>query len=458
MLTSDDTIAAIATASGEAGIAIIRISGPDAHAIADAIFSGDKRPSDMAGNTFTFGRIHGPQAAGNIIDEAILLVYRAPRSFTREHVVEIQSHGGRLCAQRILHAALTCGARLADPGEFTRRAFLNGRIDLLQAEAVADLIRAQSDRAASAAVEQLSGRLSSTFNDLYDDLIALAADIEATLDFAEEELPETTMPEIERRTQLILDALSRLLATWEEGHLLREGALVVISGQPNVGKSTLMNALLGKNRAIVTEIAGTTRDTIEEQLVLGGIPLRLVDTAGIRNIDCVVEQEGIRRACASMESADINIHMLDASIPLAQQDTRLVSKLDPRRSIILLNKTDLGQVFPPQDLPAGYDICHAALLKGDGAERLRQSLLAKLHIQSGAPPQAVISERHRTLAEAALENVHAAKALIDDGGGDAPLLASQALREALETLGTITGRTYSDELLDAVFSRFCIGK
>ncbi|MDA1044515.1 MAG: tRNA uridine-5-carboxymethylaminomethyl(34) synthesis GTPase MnmE [Verrucomicrobia bacterium] len=458
MFSNDDTIAAIATAPGEAGIAIIRISGPDAHRIADALFRSKARPSEMAGNTFAFGHIHAPQQSDALLDEAILLVYRAPNSFTREHVVEIQSHGGSVAAQRILRATLDSGARLADPGEFTRRAFLNGRIDLLQAEAVADLIRARSDRAAGAALEQLSGRLSSAFNALYDDLIALAADIEATLDFAEEELPETTMPEIAQRTYPILKALTRLLDGWEEGHLLRDGARVVISGRPNVGKSTLMNALLGKNRAIVTAVAGTTRDTIEEQLVLNGIPLRLVDTAGIRDIDCVVEQEGIRRARDSMENADINIHMLDASTPIERQDLDMISKLDPRKTLILLNKTDLGQAIRPQDVPVAYETCRAALLKGEGARELLAALSAKLHIQPGSLPHAVISERHRNLARSALTHIQAAKTLIDGRNGDAPLLASQALREALETLGTITGRTYCNELLDAVFSRFCIGK
>lgn len=454
----DDTIAAITTAPGEAGIAIVRLSGTNARAIADALFRGRQGVNDMGANTFAFGHIIADGDSDNVLDEVILLVYRAPHSYTCEDVVEIQAHGGSVSARRILRAVLAAGARLAEPGEFTRRAFLNGRLDLLQAEAVADLIRARSDRAADAALEQLTGRLSDAFNDIYDGTIILAADIEATLDFVEEELPETTMSDLSARLSLVRNALTDLLATWEEGHLLRDGALVVISGQPNVGKSTLMNALLGKDRAIVTDVAGTTRDTIEEQMILDGIPLRLVDTAGIREVDCVVEQEGIRRAHASIDSADINIHMLDASTSAQAQDFDMVQRLDPQRTIVIFNKTDLGQSLQRDTLDPAIASCACSLLTGDGILLVTEALRTQLHVQHGTPPHAVISERHRALADSALAHIRSAGTLLESNTGDAPVFAGQALREALDALGTVTGRAYSSELLDTIFSRFCVGK
>jgi tRNA modification GTPase len=458
MLIHDDTIAAIATAPGEAGVSITRVSGPKAFAIAETLFDGKTRPSEMAGNSFAYGRFHAADEDKATLDEVILLAYRAPHSYTRDDVVEIQSHGGSVSARRILRAVLEAGARMAEPGEFTRRAFLNGRLDLLQAEAVADLIRARSDRAAGAAVEQLTGSLSDAFNQIYDNLITVAADIEATLDFAEEELPEETLPALSARLRDVVLALEDLLATWEEGHLLRDGALVVISGQPNVGKSTLMNALLGKSRAIVTDMAGTTRDTIEEHLVVDGVPLRLVDTAGIRDVDCVIEKEGIRRARASMQSADINIHMLDASQALDTQDADMLQRLEPQRTIIVLNKSDLGNRVDTDALPPDMARCHCALRSGEGLQPLTDALAAHLHVQHNAPPHAVISERHRDLVRSALGDTKSALQQLEEGGGDAPILTSQAMREALETLGTVTGRAYSEALLDTVFSRFCIGK
>ena len=454
-----DTIAAIATAVGEAGIAIVRLSGQTSLAIADRVFRGSgAAPSERPGAAFIYGHVQSPATAGGEdLDEVILLIYRAPHSYTREDVVEIQGHGGRACAARILRAVLDAGARPAEPGEFTRRAFLNGRIDLLQAEAVADLIRARSNRAASAAMEQLEGGLSSAITSIYDELVDVAGGIEAALDFPEEELPESVSGESGEKLGRAVSRMRDLLATWEEGHLLRDGALIVISGKPNVGKSTLLNRLLGMDRAIVTDIAGTTRDTIEEQLVLDGIPLRLVDTAGLRDVECVVEREGVRRAQSSIRDADINIHVIDCSVPLDGEAVESLRSLTPGKSIIILNKTDLGVTVTPDDIPSITAIpCN--LLEGDDVGAIKAALVEQIGSRHFGPPHAVISERHRQSVQNVLNLSTEALSLHESSRGDAAPLMASAIRAALDELGTITGRVYTNELLNNIFSRFCIGK
>ena len=286
------------------------------------------------------------------LDEVLLLIMRSPQSYTAEDVIELQGHGGNVAAKRILRRALDAGARMAEPGEFTKRAFINGRIDLLQAEAVLDLVHAGSDRAAAAAIEQLEGKLSCSFNEIYDSLVSVAADLEATLDFPDDELPESTMPELSRRlNDSRILRIGNLISTWDEGHILREGALVVISGKPNVGKSTMMNTLLGRDRAIVSQIPGTTRDTIEERYVLDGIPLRLVDTAGLRETQCEIEQEGVRRARAQLQKADLHLYLVDASTPLDDDDRDHLAALKSEKCVVVLNKSDLGRVVLPDQIP-----------------------------------------------------------------------------------------------------------
>jgi tRNA modification GTPase len=448
-----DTIAAVSTAPGSAGIAIVRLSGPQSLSITDGLIecSGDP-PSLRPGGTFLHGRI---VSNGAEVDEAIILIFRTPRSYTRDDVVEIQGHGGRAAAERLLQAVLDAGARMAEPGEFTRRAFLNGRIDLVQAEAVADLIRARSDRAAAAAVEQLEGRLSARLDTLYDHLMAAAADLEASLDFDEGELPPSVLANTERRLRATEQEIAALLDTWEEGHLLRDGARVVIAGQPNVGKSTLMNRLLGKERSIVTHLPGTTRDTIEETLVLGGIQMRLIDTAGLRDSSCLVEQQGVTRATDSIEQADIVLYLIDASQSVTEKDCAQLETLKPEGTVLVQNKSDLlsGQVEPP-DSRFETVICSAA--EDIGIDHVRDTLKARLG-QLDTPPHAVISERHRALLAGAHELIEDARKLAHQ---DDTLLvpAADMLRAALDMLGTITGRTYTTELLDTIFSRFCIGK
>ncbi len=455
--SSQETIAAIATAPGEAGIAIVRISGPEALRVADALVRTRPAPSQAVPRCVLHGHVHG-RGEDAPIDEVLVLVFRAPHSYTREDVVEIQGHGGRAVAARILRATLDAGARLAEPGEFTRRAFLNGRLDLLQAEAVGDLIHAQSDRAASGAIRQLDGCLSILYNDIYDLLICTNSDLEASIDFSQEELPETIPVEIRRRIDDARARLENLLSTWHDGHLLREGALVVIAGEPNAGKSTLMNQLLGRDRSIVTPIPGTTRDTIEEGLTIRGILVRLVDTAGLREIDCPIEQEGIRRATGMVARADLTLLMLDGSVPLSAENKERLERSDPGTTLAILNKRDLGCRVEPGMLPGGLTALPVSLLSPADVELVRAAIAEALALHADDTAQVTISERHKVSTEAALEAVKEAGALMERTDVDGSLLAAQALRVALQELGAVTGREYATELLDRIFSRFCIGK
>jgi tRNA modification GTPase len=454
--SDDDTIAALATAPGEAGVCIVRVSGPHALAVADAAFRGSGAPpSSRPGYSLLHGQVVG--ADGTPLDEALLLVFRAPRSYTREDVVEFQGHGGGACARRILRRALEAGARVAEPGEFTRRAFLNGRIDLVRAEAVLDLIRAQSDRAAAAALDQLEGGLSRRLNTLYDTLLAAAARVEATLDFPEDDLPPGLTATLAREVADARAQAGALLAGWDEGHRLREGALVVISGKPNAGKSTLLNALLGRERAIVSATPGTTRDSLEEPLTLGGLPLRLVDTAGLRAADCDIEREGIRRARDLMERADLHLHVLDASLPLDDEARAQLATLPPERTLLILNKTDLGRVAQP---PPHLSALPAALREGRGLPEIQSALRERLVGQAdlSARPQAVIGERHRGELLAARAELDTAIALLAAGREDLLAPAAAHLRGALVALDRLVGRQAGEAILDQVFGRFCIGK
>ena len=452
-LYNPDTIAAIATPPGEGGVGIVRISGPGVWEIADAMFQPlDKQPvSARDHGTFAYGKV--TDSAGDELDTGLALVMREPRSYTREDVVEIQGHGGAVGMRRILRRCLEAGARMAEPGEFTKRAFLNGRIDLLQAEGIFDMIRARSDRAASAAMEQMEGKLSRHFEVIYDAFLEVAANLETTLDFVEDELPDEVYSGIAQLLDETFQTLDNLLDTWDEGRLLREGARVVILGRPNAGKSTLLNRLLGFDRAIVSSTAGTTRDTIEEGFVLDGIPLRIIDTAGLRQTDDAIEAEGIRRAEAHSEEAHLSIYLIDASEPLHEEDRLRLEKLDPARSLILLNKVDLGKQV---DL-VGVE---ASLISGDGIEDLKRAM-AKT-IENGAdlqaPPHAVISERHRHLLIQSHAEANQARAFLSENVEENAVLAVEHLRTALDCLGQVTGRVYHEELLDNIFSRFCIGK
>jgi tRNA modification GTPase len=453
-----DTIAAIITPPGEGGVAIVRVSGPQAHAIADQIFRcRPPLPSARLAHTFVYGQIHD---AEELVDEGLLLIWHAPASYTREDVIELQCHGGGPSATRVLRACLHAGARPAEPGEFTRRAFLNGRIDLLQAEAIMDLVRAHSTRAQAAALEQLEGGLSHKFNRLYDQLLLVAAQLEATLDFPEDELPPSVLPRIRREIESAETGIHELLATWNEGHLLRDGALVVLSGKPNVGKSTLLNALLGHERAIVSDTPGTTRDSLEEEYLLDGIPLRLVDTAGLRESADPIERQGIARTRRYLERADLHVHLIDLSQPADAESLDALARLDPAKSVLVRNKRDLPRMFHVEQWP-DVPAVDTALARGEGLDELKAALRQRLagSVDLSARPHAVISERHRHVLLLAKRELAPLKALLQGENGEEGLvLAVPSLREALKALGQATGREYHEDLLDQVFSSFCIGK
>ena len=455
MSNRNNTIAAIATAPGPAGIAIIRISGPEAFSIADQVFRcKPPTPSKRPAMQIIYGHIVDGEKD---IDEALLLPFRAPASYTREDIVELHVHGGSISARTALQLILHRGARAAEPGEFTRRAFLSGRIDLLQAEAVMDLIAAKSQRAAAAAVEQLEGHLSKSFDEIYDNLITVSADLEAQLDFDEDELPARTTEDLLLRLGLARKQLEALLSTWEEGHRLREGTLVVLAGRPNAGKSTLLNLLLGKDRAIVTPIAGTTRDSLEEEVILNGFPLRIVDTAGLRTADCEIEQEGIRRSRTLMQKAEIVIMLIDASRPLDPEDHELLAPCPPENTLVLLNKTDLGQVVTAGHISYKHVVA-CSLLQTKGLEACKQALSEMLHLSTQTESHAVIAERHRGMAQATIHAVKQTEDILRQKGESSEMIAALALRDGIEQLGQITGRSYHDNLLEAIFSRFCVGK
>ncbi len=453
---SSDTIAAIATAPGPAGIAIVRLSGPACLQIADRLVAcAPPPPSRRPPGTVVRGTV---RSDGQLLDEALILVMRAPRSYTREDVVEIQCHGGSQPAARILKAVLKAGARPAEPGEFTRRAFLNGRLDLVQAEAVIDLIQAQSERSAAAALEQLEGRLSKSFHALYDSLIALCTELEAHLDFSDDELPDSLIPDAIQSLGNVRNRIEALLETAQGGHILREGLLVVISGQPNVGKSTLFNALLGKPRAIVSPIPGTTRDTIEETLLIDGIPVRLVDTAGLRESSCEVEREGVMRAQQHIARADRHLYVIDASKPLDSNDIKIAESLDPATTLMVFNKIDLGIKTDIEAYPKSFERVLTQLLEDKGAEEILSLLKSSLLTSYNIDNKAFISLRHQSALQKAMEDVSIAIQRLSDNRQDQVVLAIENIRFAAESVGSITGRSYHEELLSSIFSKFCVGK
>jgi tRNA modification GTPase len=454
-----DSIAALATAPGAAGVCVVRVSGPDALAVGDRLVPGTAlKPSHRAAGTFFHAGIVHPETRERI-DDAVVLIYRAPHSYTGEDTVEIQGHGGSVPARRLLAAVLAAGARLAEPGEFTRRAFLNGRMDLTQAEAVCDFIQSKTDRAAHVARAQLDGALGQRIGRLYEAVTAVCADVEHLLDFDEGELPESFGARTAVRVAEWTGELERLAATWNEGHLLRDGALVVICGRPNAGKSSLLNALLGRNRAIVHDVPGTTRDAIEETYALNGVPLRLVDTAGLRETEDAVEQEGVSRARGWISQADVVIYLIDVSVPPDPKLAEELAALPPGRVLVALTKCDLPRKFccrGDRELATGQQIL-LSVKTGEGLDALKAELAKVLGGDAESGGQPVVSLRHVTeLREAAAQGRAAREALA--AGASCLVLAAGHLRAAAEALGRILGRVYSDDLLDAVFSRFCVGK
>jgi tRNA modification GTPase len=451
-----DTIAAIATPAGRGAIGIVRVSGPAAIAIARRLFRGRRPADEIAGGTFARGWI---EAEGERLDEVLCLVMRAPASYTGEDVVEFQGHGGPAPLSRVLRAVLAAGARPAGPGEFTRRAFMNGRLDLAQAEAVADLIAGASEAAARMATAQLDGGLSRRLGGLRERLAELLARLEAEIDFADDDGVEPMGAEaLGQRLQAVADELAHLIADAGRGRRYREGARVVIAGRPNVGKSTLMNALLRAERAIVTAEPGTTRDVIEDGLELAGMPVRLLDTAGIRSGAGEVERLGVARAQAAVAGADLVLFLIDGSQPLADEDARLRAGI-AGPLILAVNKCDLPSVIDGEAVSAlagGAPIVRVSALAGEGVGNLEAA--AARALLGGAPGEdpIVSNARHADALARTAEAVTRARSAA--ASRLSPEFVAADLRTALASLGEITGETATDELLDLIFSRFCIGK
>ncbi|MEP6809577.1 MAG: tRNA uridine-5-carboxymethylaminomethyl(34) synthesis GTPase MnmE [Chthoniobacterales bacterium] len=442
--SNGETIAAISTPAGEGAIALVRISGPSAIALADQIFRGKQQPSAFQSHVQHLGEI---MADGQTVDQVVLSVHRAPHSYTGEDLVEISGHGGVLVTARVLEVCLRAGARAARAGEFTERAFLNGKMDLTQAEAVIDMIRARTDLALRSATEQLEGSLGRAIRSIRDELIALLAQIEGSLDYPDEDVTPENVETLRARLGGVRSKLDALLATAGHGRLLREGARVVIYGATNAGKSSLLNRLLGYERAIVSEIPGTTRDTIEEAINLRGIPVRLVDSAGLRESSDPLERAGMERTERSRELADLLIHLVDASAP------RPENFAEGEQEIVVLNKSDL----PEHSDWKTSDALRISCLREDGLAGLDDLILARMsagHLQ--AESSVAINARHRDCLRRARESCDRAEATFAEN--HSLEYVALDLRIALGAVTEVIAAESDDAILDSVFAQFCIGK
>ena len=448
-----DTIAAISTPLGEGAIAIVRLSGSDAVSIAKKVFQG-KDLDKVASHTINYGHIFDED---RLVDEVMLSVMKAPKTFTREDLVEINTHGGIAVTQEILQLLLRSGARLAEPGEFTKRAFLNGRIDLAQAESVMDLIRAKTDQAANIAVKQLDGSLSNLINNIRQEILESLAQVEVNIDYPEYDDVETmTSQMLLEKTAHFEQLLETLLATAKRGKILREGLKTAIIGRPNVGKSSLLNQLLREEKAIVTDIAGTTRDVITEFANIGGVPLELIDTAGIRETEDVVEKIGVERSQKALEEADLVLLVLDASSPLTPKDVELLELSSSTNRIVLLNKTDLPEQIELEKLPE--DFIRISALKNENLDAVEKQIRALFFSgEIEAKDATTLSNaRHIGLVEQALDALKEANRGLAMG---LPVdLIQVDVTRCWQLLGEITGEAAPDELITQLFSQFCLGK
>ncbi|MCT4780973.1 tRNA uridine-5-carboxymethylaminomethyl(34) synthesis GTPase MnmE [Exiguobacterium soli] len=456
-----DTIAAISTPMGEGAIAIVRLSGPQAVATADRVYRGANRLNNVPTHTIHYGKLV-EQTTEQVVDEVMVSVMRAPKTFTREDVVELNCHGGIVAVNRVLELILEQpDVRLAEPGEFTKRAFLNGRIDLSQAEAVMDLIRAKTDRAMTVAVGQIEGRLSKLVQDLREQLLQTIASIEVNIDYPEYDAEEMTQQIVQTNAGEVRQILTELLATARQGKILREGLSTAIIGRPNVGKSSLLNTLVQEAKAIVTDIAGTTRDTIEEYVNVRGVPLKLIDTAGIRETEDIVERMGVEKSRQALNSADLILLVLNGNDELTEEDVLLFEAIRGMNAIIIVNKSDLPQQIDLERVKQLADdrpIVTTSLLEEAGVMDL-EAAIAALFFEQGVEGQDmtyVSNARH-------IQLIKQASQMIEDALGAAeasmPIDMVQIdLRRAWDTLGEINGDTAQDSLLDKLFSQFCLGK
>ena len=459
-VTEFDTIAAIATPPGEGAISIVRLSGDDAVTLADQVFKG-KDLTKVSSHTINYGHFIDPKTR-EIIDEVMVSVLRAPKTFTREDTVEINCHGGIVPTNKILQVLLTNGARLAEPGEFTKRAFLHGRIDLAQAESVMDLIRAKTDRSMKAALNQLDGELSQLIRNLRQEILDVLAQVEVNIDYPEyDDVEEMTSKLLREKALDVCAKIEQLLVTARQGKILREGLATVLVGRPNVGKSSLLNHLLHEDKAIVTDIAGTTRDVIEEYVNVLGVPLKLVDTAGIRETDDRVEKIGVERSRQALDRSDLVILLLNASEPLTTEDIELLQLTQDKKRIIVLNKMDLE---PKLDLNELYqyvdkaEVLKTSVLKNEGIRELEEHIATLFYggIENSQTTVLVTNARHIALLEQAKAALEAVLTGLEQ---ELPVdLVQIDMTRAWELLGEITGDSYQDELLDQLFSQFWLGK
>ena len=453
-----DTIAAVATPPGEGGVAVIRVSGPSAVDAALALVPDGRFNSPALPRTAHYVRFRHPRT-GSPLDDGLLLLFPAPRSYTGENTAELHIHGSPVVARRILEALRDLGVRPAEPGEFTKRAFLNGKMNLTQAEAVMDLIHARSERAARMASAQLDNALGSRLQELYDRIVAATADVEAMLDFPDDELPPTVPADIARRLVSERDGMDALLKTAENGRILREGLVAAIVGPPNAGKSTLMNRLAGRERSIVSSLPGTTRDTVEDTVTVQGVPVCLVDTAGLRDARSPVEREGIRRARKEIDRADWIFLVLDGSHPATEAERALAASVPPEKTIVFLNKSDLGLRQSPADYP-GLNVHAISLADPSSAETVFRILSEALPTgtQGENGGNLAISQRHRDGLLTARGHLQEAIDLLETAREEDFLPAANALHLAMEELARIWGKDAPEDLLDRIFSRFCVGK
>lgn len=455
-----DTICGISTPIGEGGISIIRVSGDKCLDIIDKIFKGVNKASikDMKTYTMRYGHIYDLNN-GDIIDEVIISYMKGPRSFTAEDVIEVNCHGGVTSTNKVLQEIIKAGARLAEPGEFTKRAFLNGRIDLSQAEAVMDIIRAKTDLSMKSAVMQSSGYLSKEINKLREYMLNTLALIEYSVDFTEddEEVDESVPVKIIDQLSKAKNEMNTLLKNADEGRIIRDGLKLAIVGKPNVGKSSLLNALLKEKRAIVTDIPGTTRDVIEEFINLDGIPVKVIDTAGIRETDDVVEQIGVERSREKMDEADLVIFVLDSSRVLDDEDREIISRLDGKKYIVLLNKVDLEPKINEEELSGLDNVIKISTKSGFGLEDLKLKIKDMFFEGEVNTESLIISNsRHKQALYRALENCELAEEKVKQN--EFLDLISIYVTAALKALGEITGAELEEDLINKIFSEFCVGK
>ena len=452
-----ETIAAISTAYGEGGIGIIRISGPESLDILRRVFACK---GSIISRRMTYGRITDSKS-GDIIDEVLAVYMKGPSTYTGEDVAEINCHGSIVSLRKTLALVLREGARMAEPGEFTKRAFLNGRMDLSQAEAVIDVIRAKADASYDAALSQMEGDLSRKVSEIRKKILDTLVDITVNIDYPDEDIEELTYEKLQGNLEDAGKDVEALLATAGSGRMIKEGIRVAIIGKPNVGKSSLMNGLLRESRAIVTEIPGTTRDTIEEAVSIRSIPVYLIDTAGIRDTEDVVEKIGIERTRKALESADFIIFVTDASSPLDEEDREIIEEFKDRKSLVLLNKQDLGNAVTArdiQDISPNSDVVETCLLTGEGIEQIEDRIEALVYGGKLAQKDSVMvnNVRHEELLRKAGQSLQDAEEITR--AREALDIIEIDIRQSYDDLGEIIGETVSDEVLDEVFSRFCLGK